>query len=264
VPLTFAFSPCPNDTFAFHALVQGLVDAPVEIAPVLLDIEELNRRAHAGAYDVTKVSVGVLPAVTQHYEILRSGAAMGYGVGPLVVAREPRPLEEAVRGRVAIPGFGTTAYLLLRLLAPAVDDGEVTEMRFDRILDAVAGGDVDAGLIIHESRFTYARYGLVAVADLGELWEAERSLPVPLGTICARRDLDAPLRERLDEAIRSSVEYAFAYPEASADYVRANAQELDPDVCRSHIELYVNEFTVDMGVEGRAALDALTASAVAR
>jgi 1,4-dihydroxy-6-naphthoate synthase len=260
VPLTFAFTPCPNDTFAFHALVHGLVDVPAGIEPVLLDIEELNRRAREGAYDVTKVSVGALPGVAGRYDVLRSGGAMGYGVGPLVVAREATPLDEAVRGRVAIPGYGTTAYLLLRLLAPALDEGEVVEMRFDRILDAVASGRVDAGLIIHESRFTYVRYGLVSIADLGELWEAERSLPVPLATICARHDLDPGLREALDTAIRASVEYAFAHPDASADYVRANAQELDLDVCRSHIELYVNDFTVDMGDEGLAAVDALTAS----
>src|SRR4051812_25071736 len=193
--LTFGFSPCPNDTFAFHALVHGLVDVPVEIEPVLLDIEELNRRARRSTYDLTKVSVGALPAVADRYDVLRSGAAMACGVGPLVVAREPRPLDEAVRGRVAIPGFDTTAYLLLRVLEPAVADAGVVELRFDRILDAVAAGDVDAGLIIHESRFTYAGHGLVSLADLGELWEAERSLPVPLATICARRGLDPALRD---------------------------------------------------------------------
>src|SRR4051794_20171681 len=261
--LTFGFSPCPNDTFAFHALVHGLVDVPDEIEPVLLDIEELNRRAREGAYDLTKVSVGALPAIGDRYEILRSGGAMGYGVGPLVVAREARPLDQAVRGRVAIPGFDTTAFLLLRLLAPAVADGAVVELRFDRVLDAVASGEVDAGLIIHESRFTYREHGLVAVADLGELWEAERSLPVPLATICARRDVDPSLRNELERAIRASVEYAFANPEASADYVRANAQEMSPDVCRSHIELYVNDFTIDIGDEGLAAVEALAAAAVA-
>jgi 1,4-dihydroxy-6-naphthoate synthase len=258
VPLTFAFSPCPNDTFAFHALVHGLVDVPAEIEPVLLDIEELNRRARSATYDLSKVSVGALPAVGAHYDVLRSGAALGYGVGPLVVAREAQPVEEAVRGRVAIPGYDTTAFLLLRLLAPP---GDVVEMRFDRILDAVASGEVDAGLIIHESRFTYAEHGLVSVADLGDLWEAARGLPVPLATICARRDLDIELRGGLERAIRQSVEYAFAHPEASADYVRANAQELSPEVCRSHIELYVNDFTIDLGDEGFAAVEALTDSA---
>jgi 1,4-dihydroxy-6-naphthoate synthase len=261
VALTFAFSPCPNDTFAFHALVHGLVDVPEQLEPVLLDIEELNRRARAATYDLTKVSVGALPAVGAHYDVLRSGAALGYGVGPLVVTREARPLGEAVRGRLAIPGYDTTAFLLLRLLAPAVAGAEVVELRFDRILDAVASGAVDAGLVIHEGRFTYARHGLVAVADLGELWEAERSLPVPLAAICARRELDPSLRDGLERSIRDSVEYAFANPDASADYVRAHAQELAPEVCRSHIELYVNEFTVEIGDEGLAAIEALTASA---
>jgi 1,4-dihydroxy-6-naphthoate synthase len=261
VPLTFAFSPCPNDTFAFHALVHGLVDVPAEIEPVLLDIEELNRRAREGTYDLSKVSVGALPAVGAHYEVLRSGAALGYGVGPLVVAREQQPLDQAVRGRVAIPGYDTTAFLLLRLLEPAVAGAEVVELRFDQILDAVATGEVDAGLIIHESRFTYAQHGLVSVADLGDLWEAARSLPVPLATICARRELDPALRGELERAIRASVEYAFAHPDASADYIRANAQEMSPEVCRSHIDLYVNDFTIDLGDEGLAAVEALTASA---
>jgi len=261
--LTFAFSPCPNDTFAFHALVHGLVEAPAEIEPVLLDIEELNRRALRATYDVTKVSVGALPDVAARYAVLRSGAALGYGVGPLVVAREALTLDQAVGGRLAIPGRATTAFLLLRLLAPAVAGADVVELRFDRVLEAVAAGEVDAGLIIHESRFTYARHGLVAVADLGELWEAERSLPVPLAAICARRDLDPELRDALERAIRSSVEYAFAHPQASAGYVRAHAQELEADVCRQHIALYVNDFTVDVGEEGLAAIEALTASAAA-
>ena len=261
--LIFGFSPCPNDTFAFHALVHGLVDAPAEIEPVLLDIEELNRRARDGAYDLSKVSVGALPDAAAHYDVLRSGAALGWGVGPLVVAREPQGLDHAVRGRVAIPGYATTAFLLLRLLAPAVAEAEVVELRFDRILDAVAHGEVDTGLIIHESRFTYAGHGLVAVADLGELWEAERDLPVPLAAICARRGLDPELRAGLERAIRDSVAFAFEHPDASAEYVRANAQELDPDVCRQHIALYVNEFSLDVGDEGVAAIEALTASAAA-
>src|SRR5262245_13150044 len=152
--LSFGFSPCPNDTFAFHALVHGLVDAPFEVEPVLLDIEELNRRAHDRAFDLTKLSVGAFAGVGSTYRLLRSGAALGHGVGPLVVAREPRPLPDAARGRIAIPGRETTAFRLLRLAAP--DLGEVVELRYDKILAAVERGDVDAGLVIHESRFTYA------------------------------------------------------------------------------------------------------------
>jgi 5,8-dihydroxy-2-naphthoate synthase len=253
--LTFGFSPCPNDTFAFHALVHGLVDAPFRVRPVLLDIEDLNRTAQRGELELTKLSVGAMPAA-ERYRMLRSGAALGHGVGPLVVARSERPLAEAVSGRLAIPGRQTTAFLLLRLLAG--EPAEVAELRFDRILDAVARGEADAGLIIHESRFTYRDHGLVAVADLGELWEARTSLPVPLATICARDDLDPDLGLAAEAAIRASVEYAFAHPAASADYVAAHSQELSPEVCRQHIELYVNEFSIDVGDAGLAAIEALT------
>jgi len=259
--LTFGFSPCPNDTFAFHALVHGLVDAPARVRPVLLDIEELNRRAHDGELDLTKLSFGALPAVADRYAMLRSGAALGRGVGPLVVAREPLSLAEAAAGPIAIPGRETTAFLLLRLLAPEL--GEPVELRYDEILGAVACGDVSAGLIIHESRFTYAEHGLVKVADLGELWEARSGLPIPLAAICARRDLDEDLRAQLEAAIRASVEYAFAHPEASREYVRAHSQELSDEVCDRHIALYVNGFSVDLGDEGLAAIEALTAQAAA-
>jgi 5,8-dihydroxy-2-naphthoate synthase len=259
--LTFGFSPCPNDTFAFHALVHGLVDAPFGVRPVLLDIEELNRRAHDGELDLTKLSFGALPAVAETYAMLRSGAALGRGVGPLVVAREPAALADAAAGRIAIPGRETTAFLLLRLLALAL--GDVVELRYDEILGAVERGDVDAGLIIHESRFTYAEHGLAKVADLGELWEEQSGLPIPLAAICARRDLDADVRVAAERAIRASVEYAFAHPQASREYVRAHSQELSDEVCDQHIALYVNEFSVDLGDEGLAAIEALTARAAA-
>ena len=183
--LTLAFSPCPNDTFAFHALVHGLVDAPFAVEPVLLDIEELNRHGRLGTYDVSKLSFGVLPAIGDGYRMLRSGAALGRGVGPLVVAREPRTLAQAAASSIAIPGRDTTAFLLLRLAAPDLEAVEV--LRYDRILDAVATGAVDAGLIIHESRFTYADHGLTRVADLGEWWRRRpacrsRSPPSARGT----------------------------------------------------------------------------------
>jgi 1,4-dihydroxy-6-naphthoate synthase len=253
--LTFGFSPCPNDTFAFHALVHGLVDAPFTVRPVLLDIEELNVAAREGRFDVTKLSVGAMPSAPR-YRMLRSGAALGHGVGPLVVARSELSLADAVAGRLAIPGRATTAFMLLRLLGG--EPAEAVELRFDRILDAVARGDFAAGLIIHESRFTYREHGLVRVADLGELWEARTSLPVPLATICARDDVAE--REEIETAIRRSVEYAFAHPDASAAYVAAHSQEMSPDVCRQHIELYVNEFSVDIGDDGLAAVGALTAA----
>jgi len=250
--LTFGYSPCPNDTFAFHALSHGLVEAPFRVRPVLLDIEELNRRAHTGEFDLTKLSVGAFAAVGTRYRLLRSGAALGHGVGPLVVTRTPRSLAEAVRGRVAIPGRETTAFRLLRLAAPAL--GDVVEMRYDRILRAVREGEVDAGLIIHESRFTYAAHGLTKAADLGEWWERETSLPVPLAGICARADLDGETRLTAERAIRASVQYAFDHPEASRAYVRAHSQEMSDAVCDQHIALYVNEWSLDVGEDGLSAI----------
>jgi len=216
---------------------------------VLLDIEELNRRAHGGDFDLTKLSFGAFGGVDR-YRLLRSGAALGRGVGPLVVAREKRAIAGA---QIAIPGRETTAFLLLRLAEP--DLGDVVELRYDEILGAVERGDVDAGLIIHESRFTYADHGLVRIADLGEWWEGETGLPVPLAGICARADVDGV--EEIEAAIRASVEYAFASPEASRAYVRAHSQELSDEVCDRHIALYVNEFSVDLGDEGITAIDRL-------
>jgi len=176
--LRFGYSPCPNDTFAFHALTHGLVDTPLRIEPVLADIEELNVRARSGQLELTKLSYGAFPVVGDRYRLLRSGAALGHGCGPLVVAREPMSLADAVAGPLAIPGRDTTAFLLLRLAAGAPT--EVVELRYDRILAAVEHGEVPAGLVIHESRFTYEEHGLVKVADLGEWWEGETGLPVPL------------------------------------------------------------------------------------
>jgi 1,4-dihydroxy-6-naphthoate synthase len=256
--LTFGYSPCPNDTFAFHALAHGLVDAPFRVRPVLLDIEELNRRAHTGAFDLTKMSVGAMRAVGSRYRLLRSGAALGHGVGPLVVARTPMAFDTAVAGRVAVPGRETTAYQLLRLAAPAI--GQVVEMRYDHILRATAEGEVDAGLIIHESRFTYADHGLVKVIDLGAWWEQDTGLPVPLAGICARDDMDEATRTAAEAAIRASVQHAFDHPDESRTYVQAHAQEMSPEVCAQHIALYVNAHSLDIGDEGLRAVTRLMAA----
>jgi 1,4-dihydroxy-6-naphthoate synthase len=255
--LSFGFSPCPNDTFAFHAVVHGLVGSDLRVRPSLRDIEELNRAARTGELQLSKLSVGALAALGDGYRPLRAGAALGHGVGPLVVAREAVSLREAAAGRIAVPGLDTTAFLLLRLAAPAL--GEVVELRYDRILDAVAGGEVDAGLIIHESRFTYMDHGLVRVADLGEWWEGETGLPVPLAVIGARADLGPELVELAERSLRVSVEHAFADPEASRAYIRAHSQELSDAVCDQHIALYVNEFSIDLGDAGMRAVEALTA-----
>lgn len=256
--LTFGHSPCPNDTFAFHALTHGLVDAPCTITPVLLDIEELNQRALSGQFDITKLSVGAFAGVGDRYGLLRTGAALGHGVGPLVVARSAISLDEAAAGRMAIPGRDTTAFRLLRLAAPAL--GEIIEMRYDKILAAVEHGDVDAGLIIHESRFTYQNHGLTKVADLGEWWERETHLPVPLAGICVRSDVGKAMARAIESAIRASVQYAFDHPGASRDYVRAHAQEMSDAVCDEHIKLYVNEHSLDIGDEGMRAIERLVSA----
>ena len=259
--LSFGFTPCPNDAFAFHAFVHGLVRAPFEVEPVLCDIEDLNRRAAGGELQLTKLSFGAAAAAGERYRLLRSGAALGRGVGPLVVARQAGTLEGTAAGRIAVPGRETTAFLLLRLAAPAL--GEAVELRYDRILPAVVAGEVDAGLIIHESRFTYREHGLVAVADLGEWWEGETGLPVPLAGIFARSDLEPDVVDAAEAVIRASVEYAFAHPEASRDYVRSLSHELSDEVCAAHIALYVNASSVDIGDEGLVAIDRLLGRAAA-
>lgn len=252
--ISLGFSPCPNDTFVFHALVHGLVGGP-EVDVTYADIDVLNRLARAGELDVVKVSYAVLPHL-RGYTLLSSGGALGRGCGPLVVTAG----RDDVRGAtIAVPGEHTTAYLLLRLWDPGF--GDVRVMPFDRIMPAVARGEVDAGLVIHESRFTYPSYGLRAVADLGEWWEAETGLPIPLGAIVARDSLDVA---GIEAAVRRSVEYAWAHPEASREYVLAHSQELAPDVVDAHIALYVNELTRDLGEEGRRAANELVARAAAR
>ena len=252
-PLSLGFSPCPNDTFIFHALVHGLVDSGgLAFQPELADVEELNRRARSGALDVAKVSYGALPALLDDYVLLRSGGALGRGCGPLVVARETRDLSGA---RIAIPGEHTTAYLLLRLWNPTLP--APVPMVFSEIMPAVARSEVDAGLIIHESRFTYPEHGLVSLADLGEWWEGETGLPIPLGGIAARRALGDEVIHGVERAIRRSVEFAWGHPEASREYIARHAQEMDPAVRQAHIDLYVNEFSADLGDQGERAVGEL-------
>jgi 1,4-dihydroxy-6-naphthoate synthase len=233
-PLNFAFSPCPNDTFAFHALVHGLVPGP-RVTPHMDDIEALNKRAATPAAEVTKVSIAAYGlGLTDKLVLLRAGGAAGFGVGPIVVARSKRD----VGGRVAIPGEGTTAALLLRQLGRF----DTVVMRFDQIEDAVLRGDADCGVLIHEGRFTYEAKGLTLLADLGSVWEERMHSPLPLAAIAIRRDL-AHLAPEVDAALKASVDYAFAHPDASRDYVAAHAQEMDPDVTARHIRLYVNDYT---------------------
>lgn len=234
-PMNLAFSSCPNDTFAFHALVHGLVPGPAVVAH-LDDVEALNARAERGEADITKISIAAYPRIRERYMLLRSGGAAGFGVGPIVVARTPRD----VGGRVAIPGERTTAALLLGLIGEFV----TVPMRFDRIEEAVLRGEVDCGVLIHEGRFTYAAKGLTLISDLGALWEERMNAPLPLAAIAIRRDLAQQHANDVDRALRASVEYALAHPEASRDYVAEHAKEMDPAVAAQHIQLYVNDYTL--------------------
>jgi len=251
------YSTCPNDTFVFHALVTGRVPTPgIVWRPFLADVEVLNGMALRGDIPFTKLSFHAYGAVRDRYVLLASGAALGRGCGPLLLARPegPGPLESA---RIAIPGAWTTAALLLRLYAPQVQAGSLVPMVFDRIPRSIARGEVDAGVIIHETRFTYASMGLIAVADLGAWWEAETGLPLPLGGIAADRGLGRETILGAQDALRRSVQRARAHPEEAWDYVREHAAELDPEVLRSHIDLYVNDFTEDLGEEGVRAVETL-------
>jgi 1,4-dihydroxy-6-naphthoate synthase len=232
--LTFGFSTCPNDTFAFHALVHGLVKGPV-VQPHMDDIEALNVLAEQGVLQATKISIGAYGRVREQYALMRAGGAAGFGVGPIVVGRVAGT---AVGGRVAIPGKTTTAALLLNLLG----DFETVPMRFDLIEHAVLSGEVDCGVLIHEGRFTYQAKGLHLLADLGSLWERKMQCPLPLAAIAIRRDLIDRAPD-VDAALRASVEYAFANPVVSLPYVREHAQEMEDSVMRRHIELYVNDYT---------------------
>ena len=254
--LTLGFSPCPNDTFVFHALVHGLVPGGPEVEVTYADIDVLNHLAQRRELDVVKVSYGALAPLLDDYELLDAGSALGRGCGPLVLTLPGRgDLDGAT---VAVPGLETTAYLLMRLWPGSSGIKDITVMPFEQIMPAVVDGSVDAGLVIHESRFTYPSFGLAALADLGEWWEGETGMPIPLGAIIARRGLDT---KALSAAVRTSVEMAWANPAASRDYVLAHSQELTPDVVDAHIALYVNEFTRSLGAEGRAAIDALLARA---
>ncbi len=258
--ISLGISSCPNDTYIFHALLEGLVPLPCGVDLHMADVEELNALALAGTLDVTKLSVGVVRGITDTFDLLHSGAA--WGCGPLVVAREPLS-EAALRSaRVAIPGRRTTANLLLELHGGF--QGPREEMIFDAVIPAVAEGRADCGVIIHEGRFTYARHGLCRLLDLGEWWEGRFAVPLPLGAIAARRDLDRETALAVQEAIRASLRYADEHPEASREFVRRHAQEMDPAVTADHIKTFVTEYSLDLGKQGREAIELLVGRAVAR
>lgn len=253
--LKLHISPCPNDTFMFDAMINRRIDCEgLEFDVEYHDIEELNDGVLRGLADVSKISCAVLPAIVESYRLLDAGAALGRGNGPLLVRR--RGEQGAIR-RIAVPGLHTTANLLIKRLFPEIEECE--PMLFSRIAEAVERGDFDGGVLIHEGRFVYHKRGLELVADLGEEWERRTSLPLPLGGIVARRGLSSEITERIERVLRRSIEYAFANPMASREFVKCHAQELDDEVIESHIALFVNSFSLSLGDEGRSAIEHLTA-----
>jgi 1,4-dihydroxy-6-naphthoate synthase len=252
VTLSLAFSPCPNDTFVFHALAHRLVEGAPPVEVTYADVDVTNTEAEWGTFDLVKVSYAALPWLLDRYALLPCGGALGYGCGPLVLTNGSA---ETAGGTVAVPGERTTAYLLYRLWSAASPPARIEVVPFHEIMPGVAEGRYDAGLVIHEARFTYQRYGLTAVADLGEWWQDETGLPIPLGAILAKRDTVDP--SAATEWVRASVRHAWAYPAASQEYVLAHAQEMEPDVVAQHIALYVNKFTEDLGDGGYTAVRTL-------
>ena len=252
-PLRLSISPCPNDTFMFDAMLNGRIDTEgLTFEVEYHDIEELNGNVISALPDVSKISCAVLPAITHNYRVLSSGAALGRGNGPLLVRRkgESGPLR-----RVAVPGKHTTANALIGRLFPEIE--ERVPMLFSRIAEAVERGDFDAGVLIHEGRFVYERRNLELVADLGVEWERQTSLPLPLGAIVVRRELSEEVAERVDRVLRRSIEFAFANPMLSRDYVKQHAQEMEDDVIDKHIALFVNQYSLSLSDEGRAAIEQL-------
>jgi 1,4-dihydroxy-6-naphthoate synthase len=267
--LTLGFSPCPNDCFIFDALVHGKIDTGgLEFDVQLEDVETLNQKALKGELDITKLSFHAYAKVMKAYILLRSGSALGFNCGPLLIkskacsersrsGKSQKPKKE--EWVVAIPGELTTANFLLSIAYPEIKNKKV--MLFSEIEHAVLKGEVDAGLIIHESRFTYQDKGLEKVADLGEFWENLIHAPIPLGGIVIKRDLAPELQHQVNALIRKSVEFAFANPESCMPYVRAHAQEMSEEVMKKHIALYVNAFSVDLGEQGKQAVELLFSKA---
>ncbi len=250
--LTLNISPCPNDTFMFDAIVNRRIDtAPFDISVEYLDIEQLNARVLEGGAQISKISYAVYPSIAERYRILDSGSALGRGNGPLLVSKSEVDLSNPYL-RVVVPGMHTTANALMSRLYPHIE--HKSPMLFSEIAEAVADGRFDAGVLIHEGRFTYKERGLRLVADLGVEWESRTGLPLPLGAIVASRDLPSEVVVRFEELLRQSIAYAFAHPEESRAYVKEHAQEMADDVIDSHIALFVNDYSLSLGEEGRCAV----------
>jgi 1,4-dihydroxy-6-naphthoate synthase len=254
--LTLGYSPCPNDTFIFYALVHGKINTgELSFREILEDVETLNQMARRAELDITKISFHAYGYLRETYCLLRSGAALGKGCGPLVVSKKYQHMEDLQGKKIAIPGRLTTAFLLLQLLDPALKE-RVIEMPFHRIIDAVRNDEADAGLIIHESRFTYQAAGLRKVVDLGQWWEHETGLPIPLGGIIAKRELGGVVNE-IEADIRKSLEYAFAHRDGPKAYIKKHSQEVQDSVIEQHIGLYVNDYSLDIGDDGLRAVEEL-------
>lgn len=254
--LTLGYSPCPNDTFIFDAMVHHKIDTEgLDFEVTLADVEELNQKAFKQELDITKLSYHAFGSLTNEYILMNSGSALGSGVGPLLIAKKEYSAVEVDQLKIAIPGKFTTANFLLSIAFPNATNK--VEMLFSDIEQAVIDGKVDAGLIIHENRFTYHQRGLHKIMDMGAFWEAKTNALIPLGGIVLRRTFDEALQQKIDRVLRRSIEFAFANPESCMDYVRANAQEMEEEVMKKHIELYVNEYSVDLGEKGRYAVESL-------
>jgi 1,4-dihydroxy-6-naphthoate synthase len=258
VKLSLGYSPCPNDCFIFDALVHGKIDTQgIDFVLRLEDVESLNRKALRAELDITKLSYHAYAHVLEQYILLKAGSALGFNCGPLLVrsGKHLQPSKNIDDMRIAIPGKLTTANFLLSLAYPKIN--QKVEYVFSEIEEAILRGEVDAGLIIHENRFTYEQKGLVKMRDLGEYWDELIHAPIPLGGIVMKRNLGTGLQKTISDLIRKSVEFAFANPEGAMPYVRANAQEMEEDVMKKHIELYVNKYSIDLGEEGTEAVKIL-------
>lgn len=253
--LTLGFSPCPNDTFMFDALVHGKVDVEgLEFEVVMQDVEALNQRAFQKELAVSKLSYHAFLHCVKDYALLKSGSALGTNCGPLLIQQKENTTLSA-KSKIAIPGKNTTANLLLSIAYPHLQNK--VEMLFSDIEQAVLEGTVDAGLIIHENRFTYQDKGLKKIQDLGSFWQKKTALPIPLGGIAVRRDLPLKVQQKVERVLKRSIEYAFAHPESAKEYIRSYAQEMDEAVMYEHIRLYVNDFSLDLGIEGQEAIEML-------
>lgn len=257
--ISIGYSPCPNDTFIFDALVHNKIDTGgIQFNPLLADVEQLNTLALQSKLDVTKVSLGAYAHIASEYVILDSGSALGKGVGPVLVSKNKIHPSQYESIKVGIPGRNTTANLLLSILHPEIKNK--TEILFSNIENAVLSGEVDAGLLIHEGRFTYKSLGLEKVFDLGELWESKMTVPLPLGCIAIKRTFSQNDRHIISSLIRKSINFANTFPLECKGYVQQHAQEMDEDVIRQHISLYVNDFSITLGPKGREAITLLLAN----